>query len=272
MRDILLASLPLFAACGIDSSTGTITSTAYGEDFIERGIPSAMFNDGWSVAFESFVVSIGQPKAGEVGDAGMHLVDLAQPSKGEGYTLASYDAPEGHYDHYGYRIAPSLEATAINVKQTDADAMKSAGTSIWIRGTAKHRGGDARTFDWPLSLDLTYAHCEMNLRLGADPITMQSTIHADHLFYDDAVSPEPEVSFQLIADADGADGSTPDGAITLAELAATDIRAQARYQVGSNRAPDGSAITNLLQYLELQATTVGHINGEGHCEDVIVTP
>ena len=32
----------------------------------------------------------------------------------------------------------------------------------------------------------------------------------------------------------------------------------------------GGAITNLRQYLELQATTLGHINGEGHCDELDV--
>jgi hypothetical protein len=278
MRTVILA-LPLFAACAADELTGTITSTAYGEEFLEEGIPTDAFDDGWSVAFDSFLVSIGDPKAKageggpEIGEGGLYLVDLARPSKGEGYTLASYDAPEGRYDHYGYRLAPSSSATAINVKPADADAMKASGYSIWVRGTAK-RDAETRTFDWGFTLSLAYTQCEMAVAIDASggEVTMQSTIHADHFFYDDAVSPEPGLAFQLIADADGADGSARDGAITLAELAATDIRAEQRYQVGSNRAPDGSEITNLLQYIQYQATTLGHINGEGHCGDVIVMP
>ena len=58
--------------------------------------------------------------------------------------------------------------------------------------------------------------------------------------------------------------------ITLAELAAKDIRSETRYQVGSLRDPDGATVTNLKQYLEVQAGTLGHINGEGHCEDIVM--
>jgi hypothetical protein len=270
MRHLLLALVT--AACGTESLEGSITSTVYGEDFIEQGIPADVFSDGWSVQFDQFLVSIGKPSTTgerEVGDAGFHIVDLAQPSSGEGYALATYDAPGGFYEHHGYQLRASATATGVNVGAGDVAAMKAGGYSMWVRGSATD-GAQTKTFDWPLSLSLTYADCEMGQRIDGQDLTMQSTIHADHLFYDDAVSPEPAVAFQLIANADGADGSQPDDAITLAELAALDIRTQSRYQVGSQTAPDGSSITNLQQYVELQATTVGHLNGEGHCATVIV--
>lgn len=272
MRSIIILSL--FAACGDNTElSGSITATAYGEEFIEDGIPVEVFGDGWAVQFDKFLISIGDPKAkageggAEVGDDGMYIVDLAQPSAGAGYELATFAAPAGHYDHYGYRIAPSPTALAINVAPADAAAMAAAGYSIWLQGRAT-RGGVTKTLDWGFALRLGHSHCEADARVRDDAVTMQSTIHADHFFYDDAVSDEPGVAFQLIADSD-ADG---DGAVTLAELAARDIRGETRYQVGSKRDAKGDPITNLGQYLELQATTLGHINGEGHCDDLIVEP
>lgn len=261
------------AACGDDDSqAGTITATVYGEEFIEEGIPADVFVDGWALQFDKFVVSIGDPKAKagegatEVGDDNFYLVDLAQASGGEGYELATFAAPAGTYDHYGYRLAPSSSATAINVAGADATAM--AGKSIWLAGRAT-KGDVTKTFDWSFALKLTHAHCDVMDRITDGNVVVQSTIHADHFFYDDAVSEEPNVAFDLIASADAAPA---DGAITLEELAAVDIRAETRYQVGSNRDPSGAAIVNLRQYVEHQATTLGHINGEGHCEELIVLP
>jgi len=275
MRTTLIACSLFAVACGTDSlGEGSITSTVYGEEFIEEGIPADVFSDGWAVQFDNFLVSIGNPQTigeREVGDAGFHIVDLAQPSSGEGYALATYEAPGGFYEHHGYQLRSSADAIGLNADASDVAAMKAGGFSIWVRGSATD-GVTTKTFDWGLPLSLTYGDCEMGQRIDGSDLTMQSTIHADHLFYDDAVSPEPEVAFQLIANADGADGSQPDDAITLAELAATDIRAQSRYQVGSNTTPAGAAIENLRQYVELQATTVGHINGEGHCASVTVAP
>jgi hypothetical protein len=271
MLRIALASFAL-AACGGDpGSTGTITATVYGEDFIEEGIPADAFVDGWALSFDSFLVSVGQPaaKAGEggpeVGDAGFYIVDLAQPSGGEGYELATFEAPAGLYDHYGYALAPDAGATVVNADPADAAEMKAQGYSVWLAGSAT-KGAETITFDWGFTVELGHAHCEMAEAIDGNDVVMQSTIHADHFFYDDAVSDEPGVAFDLVAASDD-DG---DGAVTLDELELTDLRAETRYQVGSNKAPDGSDIANLRQYIEYQATTLGHINGEGHCEDVIV--
>ena len=278
LRTILFVSLPFVTACGSDElGSGSITSTVYGEEFIEEGIPSDVFADGWSVQFDKFLVSVGNPKTkageggAEVGDNGFYIVDLAQPSGGEGYELATYDAPGGLYDHYGYQLLPSATAIGLNADAADVTEMTASGYSIWVVGSATN-GTDTVDFDWGFALKLTYAHCEMNQSIDGNTLVMQSTIHADHLFYDDAVSEEPNVAFQIVADADGADGTAPDGIVTLEELEATSILAEERYQVGSNTTPDGDPIENLHQYIELQATTVGHINGEGHCEDVLVTP
>jgi hypothetical protein len=275
LRTLTITTLPLLAIACSDQP-GTIASTVYGEEFIEEGIPADAFGDGWSVSFDKFLVSIGGATATtedgrEIGDPGFFLVDLAQPSGGEGYALAAFDAPGGTYDRFAYRLAPSQDATSVNVIDADAAAMKAAGYSIWLKGSATD-GATTKTFDWGFTLKLRHGACEIAEELDGGTATLQATIHADHFFYDDAVSEEPNVMFQLIADADGGGVAPPDGAITMDELASVDIRSQTRYQVGSNRDATGNAITNLRQYIELQATTLGHINGEGHCDELDVQP
>lgn len=271
MRSIIAnLSLVTIAACGEDA--GSVTSTAYGEAFIEEGIPSDVFNDGWAVSYEKFLVSIGNAKAqaghdhGEAGFDGFFIVDLAKPSNEAGQELDTFEAPGGTYDHYGYQIEPDANATNVNANTADVAALVAGGFSVWATGSAT-RNGVTKRFDWGFALRLTYAHCEAGMTIDGGNVVMQSTIHADHLFYDDAVSDEPNVSFDIFAAAD----TNADGAITFAELAAKDIRAETRYQVGSITDLDGNEITNLQQYLEHQVTTVGHVNGEGHCEDTIAT-
>ena len=245
MRTIIAMSFVSSLAACTDAEPGAITATAYGEDFIEDGIPADVFSDGWAIEFDKFLVSVGDPEAkagergAEVGDDGMYIVDLAQPSGGEGYALATFEAPAGHYDHYGYRIAPSAGAVAVNAAERDATAMIAAGYSIWLQGRAT-KEGVTRTIDWGFGLELTLARCEVDERIDGNEVAMQSTIHADHFFYDDAVSPEPQVAFQLVADSD----ANGDGAVTMAELTATDIRGETRYQVGSKRDPEGNPIVN----------------------------
>ncbi len=251
MKRALLATI-LLAACGSDDdgATGTITASVYGEEFIEEGIPSEVFADGWAVSFTTFEVNVGKfaAKAGEgspeVTDPALHTVDLAEATAGAGTELAMIEAPAGLYDHFGYAIE-----------------------GIHVVGAATNEG-ITKTFDWTFTTKLGYAHCEMNNQISGNNVDMQATVHADHLFYDSATSEEPEVRFQLIADAD----MNGDNAITLEELAAKDIRGETLYQTGSLTGPDGLAIENLRQYVTFQQTTVGHINGEGHCEDVIALP
>lgn len=272
MRYTTLTFVSLLAACG-GSESGTITATVYGEELIEEGIPADVFSDGWSVSFDTFLVSIGNlaGKAGEggkeIGAPAFHIVDLAQASDGEGYELATLDAPAGRYDHYGYQLRSDAGAIGYNVDAADVAAMKSGGYSLWVKGSAT-KGGVTKTFDWPFTMKLTYSHCDLGGSVDGNTLVAQATIHADHLFYDDAVSEEPNVAFQLIADAD----ANADGAVTLDELAGVDIRAQQRYQVGSFKDPAGDTITNLEQFVERQVITVGHINGEGHCEDQLAQP
>lgn len=245
-------ALPLVACTDDAGAPGTIQVMAWGEGYIEDGIPAEDVSDGWAIAFDEFTVSIGGTAAkageggGEVGDTDMKTVDLAIATNGTGTEIASYAAPAGAYDHFGYRLE-----------------------QLHVRGSASKPGAATKTFDWTFPMRLAYAHCEMAAMIDGNTTTMTATIHADHLFYDDAVSDEPGVAFDIFAAAD-TDG---DHVVTLDELAVKDITTEARYQVGSLREPiTDLTITNLKQYVFLQATTVGHINGEGHCEDVIVQP
>ena len=86
--------------------------------------------------------------------------------------------------------------------------------------------------------------------------TIQLTIHSDHLFYDSAVSSDPVLRFAEIALAD-ADG---DDAVTQAELAAFSLNTLATHGVGS------LDIDNMWDYIHHMTTTLGHIDGEGHCD------
>jgi hypothetical protein len=85
---------------------------------------------------------------------------------------------------------------------------------------------------------------------------VQLTIHGDHLFYDDLVAEEPFVSFDLVASAD----KDADNAITQAEIEATSITAPSRYGTGST-----GVAGNLWAFISFQTSTLGHIDGEGHC-------
>ena len=69
-----LLTLALGAGCGSDDAAGSGNArfTVYGEEFVEQGIPSDVFEDGWSVEFSRFSIVIGEvyvrdSTAGEAG-------------------------------------------------------------------------------------------------------------------------------------------------------------------------------------------------------------
>lgn len=263
----LLPCLLLLAACGDDETNrkaGNIQVTVYGEEFIEDEIPANDVADGWTIDFSKFLVVISGVTVGnhDVEDAfsapDFAVFDLTKPSNGNGHPLGSGAAPGGDYDHAGYTIAPIASgagARAANATADDLTLMADNGYSVYIQGTAT-KGGETITFSWGFTSATTYEHCETNAVVDGGTATSQITIHADHILYDSLVSETPDIRFDLIAGAAGDDDD-----VTLAELATVDISTLDNYQVGNN-----TSVVNLAQFLAAQVPTVGHIDGEGHCE------
>ncbi|PCC75200.1 hypothetical protein SAMN02745121_03591 [Nannocystis exedens] len=253
MRTVLF---PLLLVCACTAVTErTYEASIYGEEFIEEGIPAAIFSDDWSVTFDKFLVSVGditvadQPLGEE--DEPYRIFDLAQASDGAGFpilegTIAAEDPGAA------YVIGPSSGAVAGNASEEDVALMKDGGYSIYVQGAAT-RGGETLTFIWGFSTRTLYTYCAL-----AGATDVQLTIHADHLFYDDLFAENPRVSFDLIAASDDGDGE-----LTADDLRAVDITTEERYQVGHL-----TNITDLWSFVEQLTATLGHINGEGHCSAV----
>jgi hypothetical protein len=227
----------LVAACAPDP----LEVTVYGEEFAEEGIDADDFSDGWSVTFSRFDVRLSElallDASGEAvaADETVHVVDLSEPSGGDGHPVATLH-PRASYARLRYALAPR------------------GGPALLVAGAAT-KGGMEKSFSWAFETTQRYL-CEPAAAADASVTTAEITVHADHLFFDDLDSPEPLMAFDLIAAAD----VNGDGEVTQAELEATDITAEARYQVG------GRDITDLWGFLEAQSRNVGHIDGEGHCD------
>lgn len=257
MKRILLAIGLLLPGCdAADEGEATLRFTAWGEDFIEQGIPAEEFVDGWSVEFDSFFVSLDAIDADGESLEGRHVVDLSISSGGAGHELGTLLVPASGRPAVSYALAPATADSVTDADDAGLDAMVAAGASIWVRGTATN-GAMVKTFDWSFGVSPRYTHCETGTPLtdgGTTDVVL--TLHADHLFYDDLDSEEPNVAFDLIAQAD----MDRDGVVTMDELRAQSLSSQTRYQVG------GRDIDDLYGFIEAQARTLGHINGEGHCE------
>ncbi len=254
-----LGAAAICSGCG--PGGGTLAISIYGEEFIEDEIPAAEFSDGWAVDYDQFLVSVGQISAADgadaepgLADASYRIFDMTDPTDGAGHRVMSAEVDGGLYDHLDYHIAPATDAVAGNVDQADVDFMSSGGLSVYVAGTATN-GVVTKTFAWEFSKATSYVDCESNADIDGGEAGIEITIHGDHLFYDDLISHEPHLSFDVVAEAD----ADSDGEITAAELAAFDISTQERYQVGS------LDIHDLWDYIAYSATTIGHVDGEGHC-------
>ncbi len=226
---LLLASTSSFT-CSSPDGEGTVVVTAYGESFIEEGIPSSEMDDGWQIEFERFEIAIENVVVGGETLAQIESIDLTKGSSGDGHEIGALAVAEGDHTHSSYAI------TRVDVEG---------------RGT---KGDESKTFHWLFHRTTTYHDCETTTSVkDGGSSTFQITVHADHLFYDSLVSTEPNLLFDSLAEAD----DNGDGEITEGELSSADIGA---YDPGSE---DG--IDDLWAFLNAQAKTLGHVDGEGHC-------
>lgn len=255
----IAAMMMLLGACDAGGS-GTLEVVVYGEEYIEEQIPAETFADGWTVTFDRFLVVVGGVTVAE-GDSPVleaprfTVFDLSEGTGGAGQRVARSMVAAGAADATAYVIAPAEDIAG---DAADAKQMKDGGYSVYVEGKAS-KGDVTKTFAWGWKTHTDYEGCMSTAQVeDGGTASVQLAIHGDHLFYDDLFATEPAVRFDLIAQAD--DDGDGDGEISQAELEAVDLRPLANYQVGS------TDITDLWRFIEHQTTTLGHIDGEGHCE------
>lgn len=256
-----VGALSLLTGCMPDH--GELEVRIYGEPFIEEGIPATVFADGWTLQFDSFLVNLGNVNVGpsRMDGAGLdafpfRVFDLTRPSMGLGQRVAEGPVEVGFYAPV-FWIAPDAEPVASDVSEADLARIRDGGLAMYVAGSAS-KAGVTKRFAWGFATRTSYGGCEVETEVTtAAPASIELTIHGDHLFYDDLFSDTPSVRFDLIAQADVDD----DGEVTQAELLAVDLRPLPNYQVGS------TGIEDLWHFIEHQSGTLGHVNGEGHCQN-----
>jgi hypothetical protein len=228
----LIFAAAALTACGETSgSEGTVDVTVYGEDFIEKGIPAEEMTDGWAITFDTFVVTVDEVVVGGVDIPSADPIDISVETDGSGHAFGSAAVPTGAHTGSSYAIA-----------------------RVELAGSAT-KEGVTKNFSWVFDEEVHYSECETTTTVSeGDPATFQITVHADHYFYDSLVSSDPSLVFQELADAD-TDG---DDEITRAELEAADI--------GSLDPGSDDEVDDLWSWLVAQNATLGHVDGEGHCD------
>ncbi len=231
-----LAPMAVLTGCG--SATWQVTT--WGEAYIEDGIPASAFDDGCSATFDTFTVQITEAAlldgdGAVVGEAPGGSFALTEPGPQD---VGSASVPARFYDTARFRIAPE------------------GGASIHAVGSVTC-GADTVAFDWSFTTDTTYVCAPEGLTLASGGTsTTELTVHGDHFFYDGLENADAAVRGQAIVDAD----ADVDGTVTLAELAAVDV-APLGYAVGQY-----SDVTDLAAFVTHLTRTLGHVDGEGHCQ------
>lgn len=247
-----------------ETATGSLTVELWGENFIEQGIPVAEFVDGYAIVFDKFLIALDGVTVAKSPGAALaatfapqRIWDLTQRGP---FVLGTAPVTVGAYKNTGYAIRKATAtATAGNAVEADVAFMKQNQYSVYVTGTAS-KDGQSWSFTYGFSTDTIYESCNstgaVNENVGGK---IQLTIHGDHLFYDSAVSETPSLRFDdmVLADAQ----ANNDLAISAEDLVQYPLLPLTHYRV-----PDDSGIDNMWLYLAHMTRTLGHIDGEGHCE------
>ena len=269
-RTALKVGLALVLCSGVlgCGGSGGLRLETWGESFIDAGIPSDEFSDGWSIEFSRFLVALGSIRvADRLGDVALSLpsvrvFDLSRP--GPHLIEFADEVPAQRWDAVEVDLALATDAVSGHdrLEAEDLLAMKAGGLSAWVTGEAR-TGTVSFSFDWPFKETVSLGNCQtesdgLGLVVPSGEITtLQFTVHGDHLFYD-SLEGDAALRFLAMADAD----ANRDGQVTLAELAEVDLTTLPADQYATGGA---GSITSLRDFVEAQIRTLVHFQGEGHC-------
>lgn len=270
---------PMNNADGGDASTmtagsGSIAVNVWGEEYVANEIPAADVEDGWRIQFSKFYVHVSNVQFGATGSTQMYsllttgrVFDLKQaPMPLTVGVITSVEARR--QDQVQFEMsATAMNSIAHNISESDLTMMKTNRYALYVEGTATHPMQGMYTFRWGFSNSTRFNNCQDDMGArgivvanGTTPSNVQLTFHADHLFYDGLQNSDAKVRFNAIAGAD----RNMDRMITLEELAMVDLTTlpMGQYQTGSAR-----NVNNLRDFVTNLVSTVGHFNGEGHCDE-----
>ena len=270
-------ALSLATGCGDDTGPsgeqGTITFTSWGEEYIEQEIPTDIFEDGYSIHYDKFLVLISNiTVADEEGtvaasDENAYLIDHTETGVKELVKFEGLEAKSYTLVHYETSPAERSKIKVVgSATEADADMMADKGYHVYIEGTLS-KGGDSKTFKWGFGIPTLLDECEGEIdgkltegavvTSGGDDV-IELTIHGDHFFYDDLQSPDAVVRGDAVFNADADD----DGEVTQAELAAIPLVDLPADQYGTGGV---EGVNDLGAFVGFLSRTIGHYRGEGEC-------
>ena len=291
MRPALLSVfVVLLCACTSAAGSGTLQVTACGELAATEGYPTSAglgFVDGWSLTIDRVIVSLDLFAISHQGvavplEADHVLVNL----HGGEQTVWRFPAiPAQRYEQVGYRIIPAATGARHIGVVTAADEarMVTDHLAVLFQGTARHATHGDYMFDMGLPIEIHLSSCingvDMSDGLVVTPNGMthaQMTFHLDHFFLDGLLDPNAAIHFEAYAATGGTARHVTYEGLEMQHLAdlrdidgspLLDASGQLLfYDPGSVALPTGS----LRNFVFHQASTIGHLNGEGHCGYYVV--
>lgn len=287
-RVLMCAALALVSACSAGGA-GSVVVIASGEEAAVSGWPfesdgeTIGFVDGWSLDVTRVLVALEafELRTREGDDAGVLtdavVVDL---SGGDPLVWEERGVPAQRWSDVRYRIAPPTDGArgVGGASAGDIAEMVAAGSALRLVGRATHATHGAVDVMLDLPLSVRNVGCVAQdgtdglvVRAGTS-VSAQLTIHLDHLFFDSLVSSDAAMRFEPWAAAAG-----DDAMVTFADLETQQVADLRGMGGGPLRDSEGELIlydagsvmtggTELSRFVLASARTVGHFQGEGHCD------
>jgi hypothetical protein len=252
-----------------------------GEEGTQRGYPSHLFQDDWSVRFTKYLVSVGgftlSSASGETRPSPRHvLVDL---QKGDVALAELKDLPAGRWSA-GFEVRPPDEDTELPdgmISAGDLARMRSHGYSYWLEGEAVKVGVGVYTFAFGFPVTARMVDC-INGTDGTLGIIIpenstaeaEVTIHAEHMFYDRLGTHRGvQLRFDAFAASAGADKViTSEG---LASQQILDLRGMNGGELVDAAGkpviyePGAYGVATLWEFVTQSIVDQAHLNGGGVC-------
>ncbi len=276
----------LACACTASSGSGTLEVSASGEIAAEEGYPTSTglgFVDGWSLTIDRVIVSIDAFVIAHQGVSTTLETDpvLVNLHDGEQVVWTFRALPAQRYESVGYRILPAVTGARRvgTVRDEDAARMVTDHIAVLFQGTAHHATHGNYVFDLGLPIEIHTARCisgiDMTDGVVVTPNGMthaQLTFHLDHFFLESLLDPAARIRFEAYAASAGTDRHVTFQTLQsellsdLHDIDGTPLLDESGgllfYDPGSVPLPDGT----LRNFVFHQASTIGHLNGEGHCD------
>lgn len=295
MKKLILSCVVALMACSDAETKGNVEVFVVAEESISGGIEAGTGNenlqDGWSVSYSKFLVSIGNFRAVSssqgisVSDPSVYVLDLKN-APASGYVIARFnDISAIRFDKVGsdMPVAPANAKVLAPTTEADKKLLVDGGLSLYVEGTMSKADGTSCTpgkptecveakeirFKWGFAIGTSFEDCasaqgDTGFAVpSGGTVQVKPTIHGDHWFFSD-LTQGAEVTTryaQFVADAD----LNHDGETTIDELKsvkAADVFPSDKYKLSGGI--DGP-IATAWDFVRSQARTLHDFQGDGEC-------